>query len=111
MANTAGPLAASELLTLRNEPKFPPLRLPGLKALFPKGLPRGSTMEINGRRSSGRTSVYLHILARATSEGEICAAIDLYNSFDPVSAARAGVELDRLVWVRCQGNAEHAMRA
>ncbi len=31
--------------------------------------------------------------------------------FSPESAAAAGIALDRLVWVRCHGNAEHAMRA
>ena len=103
--------AASDLLSIRREPKFQPLHLPALMSLLPNGLPRGTITEVNGRRSSGRTSVFIHILAEATTRGEICALVDLYNSFDPVSAARAGVQLDRLVWVRCQGNAEHAMRA
>ena len=29
----------------------------------------------------------------------------------PAPAASAGVELSKLVWVRCGGNAEHALRA
>jgi hypothetical protein len=118
MANTAHILdykqlagAASDLLSLRNEPKFQPLCLPTLMSLLPNGLSRGAITEVNGRRSSGRTSVFIHILAEATTRGEICALIDLRNSFDPNSAAKAGVQLNRLVWVRCQGNPEHAMRA
>jgi hypothetical protein len=53
----------------------------------------------------------LHLLAQSTRRGEICAVVDLYDSFDPASASKAGVHLDRLLWVRCGGNAEHAMRA
>jgi hypothetical protein len=73
-------------------------------------LARGIIAEIHGPRSSGRTSVCLHILAEATTHGEICAFVDLYDAFDPVSAAHAGVQLERLLWVRCQGNLEHAIR-
>jgi hypothetical protein len=53
----------------------------------------------------------LHILAEATRRGEVCAVVDTDDNFHPASAAEAGVELDRLVWVRCLGNTEHAMRA
>jgi hypothetical protein len=53
----------------------------------------------------------LHILAQATQRGEICAVIDLHDSFHPMSAVSSGVLLDRVVWVRCRGNAEHALRA
>jgi hypothetical protein len=37
--------------------------------------------------------------------------VDLDDNFHPASAAAAGVELSRLIWVRCRGNAEHALRA
>lgn len=102
---------ASKLHLIREDLRFPTLELPALKHLLPKGLPRGIIAEVNGLRSSGRTSVCLHILAQATACGNICAVIDLDDNFDPVSATGAGVYLNRVVWVRCQGNAEHAMRA
>lgn len=102
---------ASALLLEEREPKFPALPLPGLNQLLTDGLARGSIAEVSGRRSSGRTSIALHILAQATARGEICAVIDLYNNFHPASAQAAGVELDRMVWVRCSGNAGHALRA
>jgi hypothetical protein len=118
MANTGGALCsderwkrASELHTLHEESSFNPLEVSGLSPLVSNGLSRGTIAEVNGRRSSGRTSVCLHILAQATSRGEVCAVIDLYDSFHPVSAAAAGVRLDRLIWVRCHGNAEHAIRS
>ena len=65
------------------------------------GLPRGCLTEICGPASSGRTSLLLAALAAATHRGEFCAIIDASDSLDPHSAAAAGVDLDRLLWVRC----------
>lgn len=65
------------------------------------GLPRGSLTEITGPDSSGRTSILLAALAAATQRGEICALIDATDSFHPQSAAAAGIDLARLLWVRC----------
>jgi hypothetical protein len=117
MANLAGAFRynmdwkpASELHALHEQQRFQSLELAGLRSLFLNGLRRGTITEIFGRRSSGRTSACLHILAQATARGEVCAVIDLFNSFHPVSAVAAGVRLDRLVWVQCHGNAEHALR-
>lgn len=75
------------------------------------GLPRGCLTEIAGPVSSGRTTLLHSLLARATSREEVCAVVDVAGSFDPVSAAAAGVELARLLWIRCGGNAEHALKA
>jgi recombination protein RecA len=75
------------------------------------GLPRGAVSEVTGARSSGRTSFLNSVLAEATSREEYCAVVDASDHFDPFSAARAGVALERLVWVRCAGNAEHALKA
>lgn len=65
------------------------------------GLPRGCLTEICGPASSGRTTVLLAALAAATRRGEFCAVVDASDALDPQSAAAAGVELDRLLWVRC----------
>ena len=65
------------------------------------GLPRGAITEIFGPSSSGRTSAMVSILAEATANDEVCALIDGNNAFDPKSAAAAGLELNRLLWVRC----------
>lgn len=75
------------------------------------GLPRGAITEIFGLPSSGRTSFLLSALAYATSNEEVCALVDTGDAFDPVSAAAAGVDLDRLLWVRCAGKMEHAFKA
>lgn len=75
------------------------------------GLPRGSITEVYGPASSGRTSLMLSTLTQATDHGEICALIDTSGSFDPVSAAANGLALERLLWIRCSANLEHAFKA
>ena len=65
------------------------------------GLPRGALTEICGPASSGRTSLLLAVLAEATRREEACALVDAGDAFDPHSAAASGVELQRLLWVRC----------
>jgi hypothetical protein len=65
------------------------------------GLPRGCLSEICGPASSGRTSVLLAALAAATRRQEACALVDTTDALDAVSATAAGVELERLLWIRC----------
>ncbi len=69
------------------------------------GLPRGALSEIVGLSSSGRTGVMLASLAEATRRLELCALVDASDSFDPASAAAAGVDLERLLWIRCNEQA------
>src|SRR5580693_4664463 len=68
------------------------------------GLPRGCLTEICGPASSGRTTLLLAALAAATRRGECCVLVDASDVLDPQSAAGAGIELDRLLWVRCGEN-------
>ncbi len=102
---------ATEIKLKNEEYSFESVQIKALGSVLPTGLRRGIIAEFFGSRSSGRTSLCLYILAQATTGGEVCAVVDLYDSFDPASAASAGVQLDHIVWVRCRGNAEHAMRA
>ena len=90
---------ASHLET-RPAPEMVTSGIPALDALT-GGLPRGCLTEICGSASSGRTSVMLAALASATRRGEYCAVIDASDSLDPHSLAVAGIDLDRLLWVRC----------
>jgi hypothetical protein len=64
------------------------------------GFPRGHLSELVGRRSSGRTSVLLRMLAAATARGELAALVDVLDMLDVESAQAAGIELDRLLWIR-----------
>jgi recombination protein RecA len=75
------------------------------------GMPRGAISEIFGPASSGRTSLMFSMLAYATTHEETCALIDTNDVFAPRAAATAGMDLDRLLWIRCAGNLEHAFKA
>ena len=99
----AGVTPASRL-SIRPMPEMTPSGIPPLDALT-GGLPRGCVTEICGPASSGRTSILMAALAAATCRGEFCVVVDANDSFDPHSAAAAGIELDRLLWVRCGDSA------
>jgi hypothetical protein len=73
-----------------------------LDACLRGGLPRGQLSEIAGPRSSGRTTLLLQLVAAATRRGEIAALVDTLDRFDIGSAVAAGIDLDRLLWVRGQ---------
>src|SRR6476619_3619397 len=75
------------------------------------GLPRGAISEIFGPASSGRTSLMYSMLAYATKHEETCALVDTNDVFAPTAATAAGVDFDRLLWVRCAGNLENAFKA
>ncbi|MEQ1606814.1 MAG: hypothetical protein ABL999_18270 [Pyrinomonadaceae bacterium] len=72
---------------------------------------RGAVTEVSGEPSSGKTSFALSLLAKLTSEGEICAAVDAVGGFDPCTATQAGVKLENLLWIRCGGDIEKAFMA
>ena len=75
------------------------------------GLPRGGISEIFGPASSGRTSLMYSMLAHATAHEETCALVDTNDVFAPTAAITAGIDFDRLLWIRCAGNLEHAFKA
>jgi recA bacterial DNA recombination protein len=87
-------------LDIRPAPEMVSSGIPAIDALT-GGLPRGCLTEICGPASSGRTTLLLSTLAAATRRREFCVVIDASDAFDPHSAAAAGVDLDRLLWVRC----------
>ena len=64
------------------------------------GLPRGQLSEIAGPRSSGRTTLLLQLLAAAARRGEIAALVDPFDRLDLASAVSAGLDLNRLLWIR-----------
>jgi recombination protein RecA len=72
-----------------------------LDELLHGGLPVGAVSELTGRECSGRTSAALSFLARITEANKVCAWVDVSNTFDPASAAAVGVDLNKLLWVRC----------
>lgn len=75
-----------------------PTTIEPLDALLGGGLARGKMTEIAGRGT--RFSIVIATLAATTSMGEAAALIDGGDSFDPQLAEAAGVDLQRLLWVR-----------
>lgn len=81
-----------------------PTGITAVDELLGGGVPVGAICEITGEVSSGRTSLALALLANRTQEGLVAAWVDSDDAFDTESAAAAGVELKRLLWVRCRGS-------
>jgi recombination protein RecA len=61
------------------------------------GLPRGRVVEIYGPESSGKTTLAQHIVAQAQKMGGVAAFIDAEHAFDPIYAARCGVDIQNLL--------------
>ena len=93
-------ITSASRLEIRPAPEMVSSGISAIDALT-AGLPRGCLTEICGPPSSGRTTLLLSALATATRRGEFCVVIDASDALDPHSAESAGVELDRLLWVRC----------
>jgi recombination protein RecA len=81
-----------------------------LDELLLGGLPVGVLTELVGPESSGRTTVALSLLAGVTRNERVCAWIDVADTLDPEAGAANGVDLERLLWVRC-GTAKDASLA
>jgi recombination protein RecA len=71
-----------------------------LDACLRGGLPRGQLSEIVGPSSSGRTTLVLQTIAASTQRGEIAAFVDTFDCLDVASAAAAGIDLERFLWIR-----------
>ena len=78
-----------------------PTGIAALDCLVEGGFPIGAVTEMVGAECSGRTSVALSFLSQVTAAGKVCAWIDASDTFSPSSAASVGVDLQRLLWVRC----------
>ncbi|HVI09649.1 MAG TPA: hypothetical protein VND65_15275 [Candidatus Binatia bacterium] len=87
-------------LELRPAPEMVPSGISAIDALT-GGLPRGCLTEICGPASSGRATFLSAALAATTQRGEFCAVVDASDALDPQSLVNAGVNLGRLLWVRC----------
>lgn len=77
----------------------------GIDLLLEGGLPLGAISEFTGPACSGKVSLALAFVARQTRDGQVCAWVDGADGFDPESAKDTGVEMDRLLWVRCGAGA------
>jgi recombination protein RecA len=69
--------------------------------LLQGGLPAGAITEIIGPDCSGRTSLSLSFTAQMMQAGKVCAWVDVSSALHLESAAAIGIDLCRLLWVRC----------
>lgn len=79
-----------------------------LDEMLQGGVPEGSITEIFGPECSGRTTLPIAYIAALTRQEKVCAWIDAADSLDPESVAANGVDLERLLWVRCGQSREAA---
>ena len=74
-------------------------------------LRQGAITEVVGPLSSGRTSLLIDCLGAVTRAGGVAALVDADGAFDAAGASRVGVVLTRVLWVRCDGRRDAALRA
>lgn len=60
------------------------------------GIPRGRITEIYGPESGGKTTLALHLIAEAQSNGGMAALIDAEHALDPEYAAALGVNIEAM---------------
>lgn len=72
-----------------------------IDALLNGGFPVGAVTEMFGPECSGRTTLALSLVAQVTQANRVCAWIDVSNTLSPESAVASGVDIKRLLWVRC----------
>jgi hypothetical protein len=98
----------AEAPPLRGENRHTPLPtgVLAVDGLLRGGFPRGQMSEVHGPSSSGRTGLLLSLAAETTGRGELAAWVDPGDCFDPSSAAAAGVDLSRVLWLRGRRGAE-----
>jgi recombination protein RecA len=61
------------------------------------GVPRGRVIEIYGPESSGKTTLALHIVANAQTDGGVAAFVDAEHALDPSYAKKIGVNIEELL--------------
>jgi len=97
---------------IRQAPELFATGLADVDAMLNGGIPRGCITELSGNPSSGRTCFALSAIGSITRSGAACAWIDVSDALSPDSAAAAGIQLNRLLWLRMtsKGNANHSTK-
>ena len=78
-----------------------PTGIEALDELLHGGLPQGALTETCRSRMLGPNLDCSFISGEDDAEARVCAWIDVSNALDPASAAAVGVDLRRLLWLRC----------
>jgi recombination protein RecA len=88
-----------------------PTGIQALDNVLGGGLPAGAIAEMVGPQCSGRTTMAMACLSAITRTGSVCAWIDVADALDPEAAAANGIDLERLLWVRCGAGERASSRA
>lgn len=96
----ANRVPAALTLKIKQAPELFATGIAEVDAVLSGGIPRGSITEVSGAASTGKTSFALSAVAAITQSGAACAWVDVSDTLSPESAAAAGVELKRLLWLR-----------
>jgi hypothetical protein len=99
-ATLAERVPAALTLKIKQSPEQFSTGIADVDAMLSGGIPRGSITEVSGGASTGKTSFALSTLATITQLGNACAWVDVNDALSPESAAAAGVELRRMLWLR-----------
>ena len=99
-ASLAQRVPAALTLKIKQAPELFPTGMAEVDAMLHGGVPRGCITEVSGAVSTGKTSFALSTLAAITQLGNACAWVDVNDALSPESAAAAGVDLRRLLWLR-----------
>lgn len=110
-ADGFGHTLPSRLVLEHPGPERLPVGDPDLDTRLRGGVPVGALTEVTGAPSSGRTGLLVSLLAETTRRDEAVAYIDATDTLDVCSAARRGVRLARVLWVRCRGRVQTALKA
>ena len=91
---------AALTLKIKQAPELFPTGIADVDGMLGGGIPRSSITELSGAASTGKTSFALSVLSEVTKLGNACAWVDISDALSPESAAAAGVDLRRLLWLR-----------
>ncbi len=93
-----------KLIKMGNEIELTKMPVPSisLNRALGGGFGRGRINMIYGAKSSSKTSILLQMIADAQRRGETCALIDAEQSYDPLWAARLGVNNEELIVVQAK---------
>jgi hypothetical protein len=99
-ATLAQRVPAALTLKIKQAPELFSTGVAEVDGMLGGGIPRNSITEVSGAASTGKSSLSLSLLANITQLGNACAWVDVNDALSPESAAAAGVELRRMLWLR-----------
>ncbi len=108
-ATLAQRVPAALTLKIKQAPELFSTGVTAVDAMLGGGIPRNGITEVSGAPSTGKSSFALSMLANVTQLGNACAWVDVNDALSPESAAAAGVELRRMLWLRISAEHKHKL--